>query len=203
MKLVALMARHGETEENAKGVFRSWSDPPLDSKGIRQANEAGRILKRYKVHLIVASPLQRSQKTAQIASQYVKAPVEQDSRLRGWNVGILTGKKRTQATETVRDWYVSHPDKVIPKGESINQGEERFSGVLNEALAYGESGKLPLLETHGSGMKFAQSILTGKRDSKGDSALVEPGGIAAVYKQRDGFIIKPIFRASKSEGVPS
>jgi len=196
------MPRHGETEENAKGVFRSLSNPPLDKKGIRQANEAGRFLKRFKITLIVASPLKRSQQTAKVAADYLHSPVETDGRLRGWNVGILIGAKRTQATEAYRDWYVAHPDKVIPKGESINQGEERFGGVLQEAIAYGDNG-LALLETHGSGIKFAKSILTGKRTNKGDAELVQPGGIVAIYRDDKSFVLKPIFRASKAREVPS
>lgn len=198
MKLVALMARHGETEENAKGIFRSRSNPPLDANGIKQAHEAARFMGKFPISLILASPLDRSQHTAKIAAKYLGAKVETDGRLLGWDVGILTGKKKTKATEAYRDWYVAHPDKVIPKGESIHQGEERFDSILKDALSYSASGHIPLLETHGSGIKFAQTVLTGKRSLSGDSSLVEPGGVVGIYSHNDKFELRPLFRRART-----
>lgn len=62
MKLI--LVRHGETEANAKQILQGKDDSKLTSKGIEQAKEAGRnIKKNYNINLIFCSPLGRCVET--------------------------------------------------------------------------------------------------------------------------------------------
>lgn len=44
MKLVII--RHGESEWNKKNLFTGWSDVDLSDKGVEEAKNAGRTLKK-------------------------------------------------------------------------------------------------------------------------------------------------------------
>lgn len=185
-------ARHGQTQANIQKIFRSRLDVPLDPKGEEEAHQAAEWLKeRFPVDHIVTSPMQRAQATAAIYGQHLGIKPQVDGRLAPWDAGMLTGKERNAYTERVRDFYIQHPDRVIPGGESILQSEARMRDLLNVLPRV--QGRV-LLVTHGSGIKAADSVLSGKREPTGDSALVEPGGIVGIYQTGKGMALKPLFR---------
>lgn len=194
-RLVALLARHGRTQGNQAHIFRSRMDFPLDSEGEQDAQELGQhVAAHYPVKLIVSSPMARAEKTAQIVAQHTGSQVERDGRLLPWHAGLLTGKKRTAQSEKVRDFYVQNPQSAIPGGESIADSEHRFKGVLEAAVRHGAKGNLVLLSTHGSGLKAAETLITGKRTPTGDAAMIEPGGLAGVYHNEQGLSMRPLFK---------
>lgn len=63
MKLI--LARHGETEENLKGLTQGWLQGRLTQNGLIQAKNLGLQLKKYDLELIFSSDLDRCVKTAQ------------------------------------------------------------------------------------------------------------------------------------------
>ena len=66
-KLVLL--RHGQSQWNLENKFTGWKDVPLTEKGIKEANNAGLLLKKNNIGIdkIFSSVLQRANKTAEIA----------------------------------------------------------------------------------------------------------------------------------------
>ncbi len=66
-KLVLL--RHGQSQWNLENRFTGWKDVPLTEKGINEANNAGRLLKKHniKIDKVFSSVLERANKTAEIA----------------------------------------------------------------------------------------------------------------------------------------
>lgn len=66
-KLVLL--RHGESLWNKKNIFTGWVDVDLSQRGIRQAKQAGRLLKNrgYKFDLAYTSLLKRAIRTLWLA----------------------------------------------------------------------------------------------------------------------------------------
>jgi len=189
------LARHGQTQANIQNIFRSRLDVPLDPKGEEEAHQAAQWLKeRFPVNHIVTSPMQRAQATAAIYGQHLGLQPQVDGRLAPWNAGKLTGMERTPYSERVRDFYIQHPDRPIPGGESIEQSEARMRDLLSVLPRV--QGRV-LLVTHGSGIKAADTVLSGKREPTGDSALVEPGGIVGIYQTGKGFGLKPLFREAE------
>lgn len=63
---VVVMIRHGKTPHNELSLFTGWDDPPLAPEGIRQAREAGRLLKQngYEFDVVYTSWLSRAIETA-------------------------------------------------------------------------------------------------------------------------------------------
>lgn len=204
MQPLVLLARHGQTAGNQARIFRSRMNFPLDAAGQKDANDLGaHIAQHYPISLIVSSPMQRSMETAHIVAQHTGSPVEKDGRLLPWHAGLLTGKQRNPKTEAVRDHYVQHANVPIPGGESIAHSEGRMKGVLEAALRHGQKNHPPLLMTHGSGIKAAETLVTGRRTATGDAAMVEPGGLAGIFRGEKGLEIRPLFKGGTDGQVTS
>ena len=58
------LVRHGEIESNIKKVYAGWSEEGLTETGIRQAAEAGEILRGKGIEGLYCSPLKRAVQTA-------------------------------------------------------------------------------------------------------------------------------------------
>lgn len=80
------VTRHGQTPWNVENIICGRTDVPLTDMGQEQACEAGRVLARdgVKFDRIIASPLMRAQKTAELIAREVgfdKSAVETDERI--------------------------------------------------------------------------------------------------------------------------
>lgn len=90
------LARHGQTALNAEGRLRGLSDPPLDDVGIAEATRLAAALAPKRPTLIICSPLQRAEATAQAIGRACSAPVRVDLRLNDRDYGPMTGRVRTE-----------------------------------------------------------------------------------------------------------
>jgi len=61
--------RHGQTNWNVEGRFQGHTDIPLNDTGLSQGARRRGILARCPVDLIIASPLMRARKTAEIVAE--------------------------------------------------------------------------------------------------------------------------------------
>jgi phosphohistidine phosphatase len=79
---VIWLLRHGDAED---GAGKPDADRDLTEKGERQSIAAGRALKKLGVELDVCltSPKVRAKRTAELASEPLGCPVEEDDRLSG------------------------------------------------------------------------------------------------------------------------
>lgn len=83
--------RHGQTKWNAEGRFQGHTDIPLNDVGLSQARDAATILARCRVDLIVASPLIRAHKTAEIVAAHLDRPLLMDDDLKERHFGAFEG----------------------------------------------------------------------------------------------------------------
>jgi probable phosphoglycerate mutase len=83
--------RHGQTAWNAEGRFQGHSDVPLNATGLSQAQEAARALARCPIDIIVASPLVRAARTAEIVNERLGKPIVFDDALKERHFGALEG----------------------------------------------------------------------------------------------------------------
>ena len=112
IKLVLL--RHGQSTWNLENRFTGWIDVDLSERGIREAREAGQVLKRegYQFDLAMTSYLKRSIRTLWLVLEELDQmylPVETDWRLNERHYGALQGldKKETvrqHGEEQVYQW---------------------------------------------------------------------------------------------------
>ncbi len=103
MKRLVLL-RHGESTWNRENRFTGWTDVPLNAKGIEEATEAGRTLKRegYAFDVAHTSVLKRAIKTLWLVLEEMDLmwiPVQRSWRLNERHYGALQGLDKAETVE--------------------------------------------------------------------------------------------------------
>lgn len=143
-KLVCV--RHGQSKWNKENRFTGWVDIELSEQGIKEANEAGQILKGFKFDKIFTSVLKRAINTAEIISKvagFEKIEMISNEALNERHYGDLQGLNKAEIGEKVgaeqlHIWRRSF-DVAPPNGESLKD-------TLDRVLPYYESEIVPLLK---------------------------------------------------------
>jgi len=102
IKLVLL--RHGESVWNKENKFTGWTDVDLSSKGIEEAKESGRVLKKegYTFDVAFTSVLKRAIKTLWLALDEMDLmwiPVYRSWRLNERHYGALQGLNKAETAK--------------------------------------------------------------------------------------------------------
>ena len=113
-----ILLRHGESVWNKENRFTGWTDVDLSERGIREASEAGKVLKENNFQPVFAytSVLTRAIKTLNLALESMDRlwiPVEKSWHLNEKHYGNLQGlNKREMAEkfgeEQVKSWRRSY-----------------------------------------------------------------------------------------------
>jgi len=156
------LVRHGETEWNRARRYQGWSDSPLTARGVAQAEAIGRRLRTLPEAAdaeIVASPIGRARRTAEIIAQCLgrTGPLRFDERLREISLGSWDGLNRVEIRARMGDkfvefeWYFLTPD-----GENY----DGFAGHIAEWLR--EAGDGPLIAvSHGVVTRVLRGLYAG------------------------------------------
>jgi 2,3-bisphosphoglycerate-dependent phosphoglycerate mutase len=160
---VLALVRHGESDWNRRNLFTGWRDPDLTAKGIAEAHEAGRLLKRERIAFDAAytSALKRAQHTLTIILEELgqtALPTHADARLNERDYGELSGLNKDDArkrwgAEQVHVWRRSY-DVRPPGGESLKDTAERVlpywqAQIRPEIVA----GRNVLVAAHGNSLR--------------------------------------------------
>lgn len=151
MKRLVLL-RHGESRWNRENRFTGWTDIPLSEQGIREANEAGKTLKRegYVFDLAFTSVLQRAIKTLWIALEEMDLmwiPVYRSWRLNERHYGALQGLNKSETAEKhgmeqVKIWRRSYdiPPPALTENDPRHPSKDpRYAGLKPSELPATES----------------------------------------------------------------
>ena len=89
-----VLCRHGQSDWNLKNLFTGWTDVDLTEQGIREANDAGRLLKElgYEFDIAYTSVLKRAIRTLWLMLDEMDRmwiPVVRDWRLNERHDGTL------------------------------------------------------------------------------------------------------------------
>jgi len=139
MKTIYLV-RHGEK-------VLTIGDPPLSEVGIRQAERTGIYLQKFPIDAIYASPLLRTQQTAQQISTHTHAPVFVDKRLRErMNWGDVPNQP---LREFLAEWENTSKDRTFKPlcGDSSIEAGQRLKSVIDYSIKSNHSNII--LVTHG------------------------------------------------------
>ena len=146
-KLVLL--RHGQSQWNLENRFTGWKDVPLTEQGIKEAKNAGNLIKKNNIKFdkIYSSVLERANKTAEIAIKQAemnelyengKLNYVRDKSLNERDYGDLVGLNKAETAdkfgkEQVQIWRRSY-DIPPPNGESLKDVVERVSPYFTEQI---------------------------------------------------------------------
>ena len=148
-KIFLYVVRHGETEENSKGILLGRKEAMLNDKGKKEAHSLGKKLQKEKIDIIFSSHLKRAQQTAEIISQYLKKPIKLDKRLMERNLGIFEGLSKKEFFEKFQKGFDSEMayHSTPPEGESTKEVQKRVFSFLEE-IKKNYSNKKILIVTH-------------------------------------------------------
>ena len=133
--------RHGETEWSRTRRHTGRTDIPLTPEGEEAARKIGDRLSGVDFDLVLASPLQRAWRTAELAG----LSPEPEPQALEWDYGDYEGVTTVEIRETHPGWTVWHGD--VPNGETIEDVAARARHVIDRVLAAAES--RALLVAHG------------------------------------------------------
>ncbi|QXM05645.1 alpha-ribazole phosphatase [Crassaminicella indica] len=137
MKLI--FVRHGETEDNNKGLYCGWNDVELTEKGMMQAKKVCEKLKERKIDYIITSDLNRTMKTAEMINKYHHKKIILEKKLREMNFGLWEGLsykeiKKKYAKE-LSGWEADWIDYAPPFGESVRHMYKRVTSSIDNIIA--------------------------------------------------------------------
>ena len=138
---VTLLLRHGQTPMSVQKRYAGLSpktDAPLTDTGIRQAVAAAKRLASAGIDAIVASPLQRTVRTAEEVAAVTGVPVLTDEGFRETDFGAWDGLTFAEVRErwpSELTTWLADPSVAPPDGESFDQVSERVTAALHRILA--------------------------------------------------------------------
>lgn len=159
-----ILVRHGETEENIRGMYIGWSDVPLNENGQRQACLAKDKLKEEPISRIFCSPLKRAADTAKKINLEHGIDIEYIEKLKERNFGIW----ECLTWSEIKNQYPSEYDLLekdwkgycITDGESSKMAYDRVVSFINELLAV-DSDEVILIVSHSGCIRMIISYLLG------------------------------------------
>jgi 2,3-bisphosphoglycerate-dependent phosphoglycerate mutase len=147
-----VLLRHGESQWNLDNRFTGWTDVDLTETGIRQAREAGKVLKEdgFEFDLAYVSVLKRALRTLWLTLEEMDQlwiPWEKSWRLNERHYGGLQGLNKSETAakygeEQVLIWRRSYD---IPP-PALEENDDRFPGKLRMYSDVAEK-DLPLTES--------------------------------------------------------
>lgn len=142
-----VLLRHGESTWNNENRFTGWTDVPLSDKGIGEAREAGRLMKKEGLIFDAAhtSVLKRAIKTLWLALEEMDQmwiPVQQSWRLNERHYGALQGLNKSETAakygdEQVLIWRRSYdvPPQPLTRDDARYPGKDpRYAGLKPNEL---------------------------------------------------------------------
>lgn len=179
------LARHGQTEWNARGLRQGQLDSPLTPLGVAQAHGHAAALRDETVDAVFTSPLGRARSTAQITADSLGLPVVVIDDLAEVHHGSFAGL----SDQDIED---RHPGELarraadkyrwsFPEGESYADADVRAGRALAELRAY--SAQRPLIVAHEMINRMLQRHLLGL-DPHDALAIRQPNHVIYVIDPR-------------------
>lgn len=203
--------RHPPTKFNSNGKderIRGHLNVEPTPEGMKMAAKTSDEFKRTGsagedgIDHIWTSDLDRAYILARMIKGKTGAPITEMKALRPWNLGNLQGRLVSEVKPKM-DYYMAHPDEVVPGGESWNQFVDRYLRVLTKLW------KTPgnhAIVTHIRNImvakawidKGASGLKLDIKDLKSDPKFVPPGGIVEVGPEEPWHVIYTPEGSSKS-----
>jgi probable phosphoglycerate mutase len=180
-KLVLL--RHGETEWSRAGRHTGLTDIPLTPRGEELARAAGTLVRGYDFGLVLASPLQRARRTAELAGLHP----EIDPLLVEWDYGGFEGRTtREIRAELGYNWsaFTHGVIRGATPGETVEEVAARASRVLTRALQAMAEGDVALV-AHGHCLRILTSVFLRLAPRFGAMITLDAGSVSVLGFYRE------------------
>ena len=160
------VVRHGETENNRKGILQGWLDASINDNGILLAELTGKALKDVAFDVVFCSPLKRAKETAEILLKENKVTsltaddMIFDERIKeisfgDWE-GMVVRGENVNIPEMEYEFFLKDAYNFVggPNGESIQHLLDRTGDFYNDIISRPElADKTILVSTHGCALR--------------------------------------------------
>lgn len=190
MSVRLVMARHGETEANARHVLDTRPPgAPLNERGHVQAAALGERLAVAPVTAVHASVATRAQQTAAPVAAAHGLDVQVVEGVHEVFCGEYEGRSGREALErflaVYEAWWAGDLDARLPGGESAHDVRDRFLPALDRLLD-GASGDVVLV-SHGAAIRLAAAALLG---DTAETAYVPNTGLVVLRPDGAGWVLE-------------
>jgi broad specificity phosphatase PhoE len=177
------LVRHGETESNRGGIVQGGTDVPLNDVGVMQAEALAEWLRSRPVKptSVIASPLTRARRTAEILASALELDVEHEPRLQERTFGVWEG---VPFVDILNKWEGPGDawDHKPPEGEGPEDLLRRAAEAFDEHASRDDLGERLMIVAHGGpigalacralGVPFSsESVRRFRRDNTGLTVL--------------------------------
>lgn len=180
-KLVLL--RHGETEWSRAGRHTGLTDVPLTARGEALARGAGELVADYDFSLVLASPLQRARRTAELAGLHA----EVDPLLVEWDYGGYEGRTtRDIRAELGYNWsaFTHGVIRGDTPGETVEEVAARASRVITRVLPALVDGDVALV-AHGHLLRILTAVFLRQAPRFGAQISLDAGSVSVLSYYRE------------------
>ena len=172
------VVRHGATEWSRSGQHTGRTDLPLLPEGEEQARATGSLLANIDFSLVLCSPLQRAQRTCELAGLLDRAVIDTD--LQEWNYGDYEGVTTATIRESVPGWTVW--SGTCPNGETIEQVSKRADRVIERVR--NESGNV-IVFAHGHILRVLTARWCELDPVEGQRFILDPATLSILGWERE------------------
>ena len=207
-----VLIRHGQSEWNLSNQFTGWVDVDLSDEGVKQAQNAGKLIKEAGIEFDYAftSVLTRAIKTLHYALEYsdqLWIPETKTWRLNERHYGALQGQNKAEAAEKfgedqVHIWRRSY-DVLPPLLDASDEGsaanDRRYANLDPHIIPGGENLKVTLERV----MPFWEDEIAPKLlDGKNVIIAAHGNSLRALSKYIEGISDEDIINLEMATGQP-
>jgi glucosyl-3-phosphoglycerate phosphatase len=160
-----VVVRHGETLDNAAGIWQGLKNSELSPVGLAQADKAAPVVAAYQPELIVASDLARARVTAERLGEAAGMAVRLDPRLREIDVGqwqgVTTAQVRNRDPELLAAMGRGEDVRRGHTGETVGALAARVRAALDDVIAELSPGRVAVVVCHGVAARAGVASLVG------------------------------------------
>jgi broad specificity phosphatase PhoE len=179
---VIVVARHGRTAANARGLLLGRADPPLDDEGERQAAALGAACAGLDIARVVTSPLARCRQTAAAIAAATPGPgaeVVADDRWIELDYGDYDGRPAGDLPAGTWEAWRADIGWAPPGGESLAALGARVRAACDDLAAEARERDVVVV-THVSPIKAAVAWALGVDDTVVWRMWVAPGSVTRI-----------------------
>ncbi len=211
MKRIVLI-RHGESIWNKKNIFTGWTDVKLSKKGIKEAKNAGKLLKKnnFTFNYAYTSFLKRAIHTLweilyKLDLVWIKT--KKTWKLNERHYGNLQGLNKEKTSkkygkEKVLQWrrsYTIKPPQITYEDKKFPGNEIKYKKLNKEEIPLGES----LLDTYNRVIPYWKNKIIPKINKNLSIIIVAHGNsLRALIKYLDKISDEKIIKLNIPTGIP-
>ncbi len=179
-----ILVRHGRSAHNRAGQLSGRGDVALDPTGEAQARSAGAALRGLSIVRVVASPLERAQRTAELLG-IDGVDIETDPAWIELDYGEWEGRDIGEVTASQWEHWQQNLDFAPPGGESIAALGRRVREACDDVRSDARSGHVVVV-SHVSPIKAAMAWALGVGDETSWRSQLSPASISRIAVRGDG-----------------